>query len=677
MVSTIFFTLSFNIHNQSLERNEKLSIRESSKINLEDLNFFDIADFTNTSHIINVSRVIKANIYGYTTTNTKISVYNNGSKPIDAFNFTIPINEYEDTKYLKIYSSNDSDSAITKWEEIEKDNETIVFTVTIPKIEPNQFSTITIKMDHPNAITFNENTKLEEDAYPYSFNLSFIPRISLPITSYDIKWYVGKDDSGADQEIQFKNGAIQPTKDDFQGEREKTARGLFFKNVTGLTSINRSTLNTSENGNYNLTNLSNLDFIPVYSPHLAANFSSYLSFEYFQAAGIKVEFSSLITTVSVSEWGLVTTQHDVTIRNIGLQSGNALSSALGSTTFPSIDFLVPETVSKIGVKDAYGNMTPSVFPVADLGKKNVEIRPRVEIGQKDEYHLSFSYREKTSDIIKVIQGGKVQLMKAFSFDFNWTIRRFEFNLYLPYGSTFKLNTIVNTTERTALRETTANSRISKPELLSLFNKPGVQIIFEDFTPLSNQYVKIEFGTVLLYEIFAPLSISIFFLVLGVLYTVIRNLSFGLKARTIALEEIPLDLIKDFVKAYEEKTAIREQILRLDKKRKQKSIKKREYDNIRRTLGNRIERAERTIVNVSRKLAEEGQKYRIAMRSIEVAEASRGDILLNLESLERKKTQARIGKEAYAKLRLDYDKKLRSTNNDIDKVLIELRSLLTK
>ena len=66
-----------------------------------------------------------------------------------------------------------------------------------------------------------------------------------------------------------------------------------------------------------------------------------------------------------------------------------------------------------------------------------------------------------------------------------------------------------------------------------------------------------------------------------------------------------------------------------------------------------------------------------MRSIEVAEESRDGILRNIESLERKKSQGRIGKEAYAKLKLSYDKKLRSSNNEIDKVLIELRTLLTK
>ena len=66
-----------------------------------------------------------------------------------------------------------------------------------------------------------------------------------------------------------------------------------------------------------------------------------------------------------------------------------------------------------------------------------------------------------------------------------------------------------------------------------------------------------------------------------------------------------------------------------------------------------------------------------MRSIEVAEASREDYLQNLESLEKKKAQGRIGKDAYNKLKIDYDKKLRKANNDIDKVLIELRNLLTK
>jgi hypothetical protein len=137
------------------------------------------------------------------------------------------------------------------------------------------------------------------------------------------------------------------------------------------------------------------------------------------------------------------------------------------------------------------------------------------------------------------------------------------------------------------------------------------------------------------------------------------------------------LIKSFVKAYEEKTAIREQILRLDRKRKSKNISAREYEQTKIILRNQQQQNDRAIVSVSRKLSEESPRIRLSMRTIEVAEASREDYLLNIESLEKKKTQGRIGKEAYAKLKIDYDNKLRKSNNDIDKVLIELRNLLTK
>ena len=68
---------------------------------------------------------------------------------------------------------------------------------------------------------------------------------------------------------------------------------------------------------------------------------------------------------------------------------------------------------------------------------------------------------------------------------------------------------------------------------------------------------------------------------------------------------------------------------------------------------------------------------MAMEEGNTVPANREAILLNIDSLEKKKTQGRIGKEAYAKLKLNYDKQLRKANNDVDKVLIELRSLLTK
>ncbi|MFX1285410.1 MAG: hypothetical protein ACFFB5_17325 [Promethearchaeota archaeon] len=675
IVSTLLVSLNTNIDRGISINNENSSQAEVEKNNEDLLNFFDVNDFTNTSHEINVSRVIIANPYGYTTSYTKIHLHlsENASQPIDAFNYTIPTHELVDSKYLEIYSLNDTDAESTKViDRIEK-NESTTFVIQIPSIEKNQFLSIIIKMDHLNAITFEEKAKLEEATYPYQFNLSFLPLISFPITSYNLQWKVGED-----IDVNVENDSIQPTSDFFTGNFSKdTSYGLIFENITEISSINRSSLNMSEFGNYNLTFLQNRPFIPVYIPTLAANLTSYLSFTYFQQANTKIEFTEMKSVVTVSEWGYVNTEYEIAIHNIGIKSGSTISTTLGGSNFPQINFYLPESAKKISLHDKYGNLTPTVSIDSIISKKVLSIKPRVQIEDNEKYDLHLSYQEEVSDLVKDLGGGKAQLRIPLSMNFNWTIQRFEFNLLLPHGSSYNLTSIVRSIEEITLRNSTYNSRIREKELLGIFDKTGFRIIFKDLTPLSNQYLNIDFSLPLLYFINVPLSICILFLLLGLAYTIFRNLSFGFRPKRLTLEEIPLDLIKEFVKAYEEKTAIREQILRLDRKRKSKRMSQREYEQTRIILGNRQKGIDRSIVSVSKKLSEKGPRYRIAMRSIEVAEANREDILQNIESLERKKTQERISKDAYAKLKINYDKQLRKANNEVDKVLIDLRSLLTK
>jgi hypothetical protein len=677
MVSTIFLAMNTNIQTSLSENNENTSHLKVKEINLDELDFFDISEFTNTSHSINVSRVIAANRFGYTVSRTEIRLFNNASKPINAFNYTIPTDEFYDTKYMKIYTTtNETPSEPAEWYEVEKNNDTIDLVVKIPSVEVSHSTTIVILMDHPNAITFDEDAQLVAETFPYHFNLSFLPLVSFPITSYELKWFVGVDSLGEVIEVALDNETIQPTSEIFIGNYSQNVGEILFQNITGLTTVNRSLLNNSDYG-YNLTNLANLNFIPAYSSNLALNLTSFLSFDYFQSKGTKIEFTSLKTVVTVSEWGQVTTKHEISIRNIGIKSGTTLSSALGGSVYPIIEFSIPETATKIGMHDNYGNITPTITPDPATRHNLVVFKPRVQIEQGAIYDIFLSYQEKASDRIKVIGSGKLQLQIPMTMNFNWTVRQFDFNVLLPFGSSFSLNTIVDTTEQGMNRDSNYNSSITQKQLLGIFDKPGTQIIFENLTPLSNTYVDIDFGITPFFPVFNPLSISLLFLALGLIYIIIRNISFGIKPKRISLEEIPIDLIRSFVKSYEEKTAIREQILRLAQKRKSKNISAREYEKTRIILNNRQQRTDRAIVNVAQKLAEEGQRYRIAMRKIEVAEADREGIIQNIDSLERKKTQGRIGKEAYAKLKLSYDKKLRSANNEVDKVLIELRSLLTK
>jgi hypothetical protein len=649
----------------------------TKQISIEELNFFDPEDLTNTSHQITVTRTIVANQYGYTSETIEIELRNNGSKPIDAFNLTLPLAEYIDTKYFRVFSSNDTETETTAWNEPEVNNDSVVYVVTFPEIGITQTSVITIRMDHPHAITYDTDAVLEEATFPYTFNLSFIPLISLPITGYHIEWFIGKDEAGLFHSVSIDNETIAPDSTTFTGILTNDNIGIHVANVTGLSTIDQTVLNTSEHGNYNLTRLADLKFIPAYQPNLKANFTTYyLSFDYSQQVYTNIEFSSLTTKVIVTEWGWTTTLHEISIRNIGIQSGSTLKTALGSVTFPSISFYLPDTAEKIGFRDNYGNISIASATDSTGGKKVIEINPRVEIEKGEVYLLQMSYRERTSDIASDLGNGRIQLHLPLTLANNWTIHQFEFSLLFPFGSTFNLDEAVNTIEQKTLRPVLESSTITEREFLGLFDRIGIHLMYEELTPLSIHYIDFIAGLAPVYPFYQPLSIFLFLLVLGIVYTLVRNVSFGIKPRRVLLDEIPLDLIRNFVKNYEEKTAVRAQILRLDKRRKTKKISAREYEKTRALLNNRLEQADRSIVSVSRKLADESRRYRIAMRTIEVAEANREDILLNIDSLERKKTQGRIGKEAYAKLKLSYDKQLQSANNEIDKILIELRALLT-
>ena len=676
LLLAIVITSTFLIANPQVNAGEPSSSTDSvntknSNLNITDLMYFDVTEFTNTSHLINVDRTITANQYGYTSSRTEIQISSNSSTEINALNYILPTSEYNSSKYFKIYSQNDTETENTVYD-VHIGNQTTEIVIKFPSVGSEETVTLIIDMDHPNAITYDQNDELVESEYPYHFNLSFLPLLTIPITSYTLEWMVGKDIS-----MNVNNESLRPTETNFTGNINQELTTLRYEEIQELSSINREILNRSEHGNYNLTALANRNFIPSYRPNIAQNLTENLTFDYFQVAGTFMTFTSLVTTIEISEWGKVFTTQEIRLKNIGLQSGPVLSTALGGATFPTLSFNIPDSASKIGVKDNYGNITPVVDADPVTQKKVIEFRPRVQIEQGAEYHLLLSFTQPSTKVINNLGGGKVQLLTDLSTSFNCTIQEYNLELLFPFGSSISRTKIMDATFESSLRSPVSVSAIQKKQFLGLFNSRGYRLSFEELTPLSNKQIRIEYGISPLNQLYTPISFSLFFLLIGLAYALVRNLSFGYKPSKLALEEIPLDLIKSFVKSYEEKTAIREQILRLDRKRKSKNISAREYEQTKIILRNQQQQNDRTIVSVSRKLAEENPRIRLSMRSIEVAEASREDYLSNIESLEKKKTQGRIGKEAYAKLKIDYDNKLRKANNEIDKVLIELRNLLTK
>ncbi|MHA1167050.1 MAG: hypothetical protein ACTSRU_04450, partial [Candidatus Hodarchaeales archaeon] len=87
--------------------------------------------------------------------------------------------------------------------------------------------------------------------------------------------------------------------------------------------------------------------------------------------------------------------------------------------------------------------------------------------------------------------------------------------------------------------------------------------------------------------------------------------------------------------------------------------------------------DRQLVHSTKELSKIGTRYRDACRNIQLAESEREDIIKNLENLEKRKKASRIDRETYIRLQRQYEKRLKRSNSTIDKVLIDLRSMLTE
>ena len=133
---------------------------------------------------------------------------------------------------------------------------------------------------------------------------------------------------------------------------------------------------------------------------------------------------------------------------------------------------------------------------------------------------------------------KVQLQIPLSLSFNWTVQKFEWSLLLPSGTKYNITSITDGVETRISRAASFNSSIRKRTLLGIFDQTGLEISFNDLTPLSNRYLSIEFNFPLVNFIQVPLSICILFFLIGITYIVVRNLSFGLKPKKMIICRVP-------------------------------------------------------------------------------------------------------------------------------------------
>ncbi|MHA2270851.1 MAG: hypothetical protein ACXACI_03245 [Candidatus Hodarchaeales archaeon] len=626
--------------------------------------YFNLSSFRGAEqHNFTVDRRITVLKHGGVLFNTTffLKIAEEATESFNTINFTISNEEFDSIYQYSITHTNGSTKGFSVIEDRQENN--TILSVLIPTVRPGNEIRFTINENYG---TYVEQNPASESTLAFNgiFNHSFHPWVSIPLTEYSI--YVEIEPPLEEDPPVVVAGSLRPTGLG-TGNFTPTSNKIEITNVSALPTFNLSLYN--ESLEYNLTALQDTKFIPAYDPQIGENLTLFLSFN-FTAQTPPVQYESFRRIVEIDQWKKIKVTEEIEVRNLaGNGSEFPLVGKLGYFLL-----IVPDPVEYISGYDSFGNLSVTKAPFTityrgDLEVTHFEIRPRIRIQGNDTYKFSITYTRELKHVLDGDVLGTQRLELWSSSWFNWTVLEFSLKVVFPPGSSFKSDSGFSDGSSVIRTKGTTGSG-----LLKLIRSPYREWTYSNPTEIGSLIIKIDYDAGYLWIANSPLIFSFGFFLLGLTYVGARTIRFGGEAYT-EVKEIPYELIENYVRTYEEKTAIRERVRRLDKQRKSGKATDREYQKAKRILQNKLTAIERNLVDSTRTLAKKGRAYESFTHSIEVAEAEREDVLANLERLEKRKTAGRIGKDAYRRLKNNYERRLKKANNTVDRVLIELRSFM--
>ncbi|MFW9928245.1 MAG: hypothetical protein ACFFD1_02525, partial [Candidatus Thorarchaeota archaeon] len=652
-----------------------------------------ITSFDNAS-IFNVTRSISVNDWGAVNLNDTISI--NVSTDFDSFSvyfLTDIINHVHLQRSMVLGNTTNADVSVEDDGPLPNSDVTqmhVVFNTTIQSVNLSLIYIIT------DALTVNSGTFTlgapSDPNLPYRFSLDaiFYPWYSFAITSFD--FYGGTRTEVGSENVSLSTSI--PKSSDVGGSFDyitsaETQFSYLHYSLNELSSFNYSMLS---NYGYNLANLGTRKFIPAFNESFLPQMTQKVTFDvYFQGAFL--EYTRIDSTIDINPWNTVSHTEVITISNKGVPGalpGGPKETATASGPAPIVLYVPVDSGELQGVyaRDSLGNLTNSntIFRSDEPGyAKNVtaiRVVPRIEFSPGTNLTITVGYQIKNSVALEE-KGGILtpswNLMTPLVSEYNWTVREMNVKIIFPTLAS------AGPLDANALSIWNPDS-VSYPASQSLFSfnligfsRPSIEMHFKDIGPSKNVVLPINFSLPPFIGWFIePFLFVVFFFIIGILLVFFRTLSFRLSPVVNVereKEDVPFDLIEGYVKFYQEKTALRSRMTKLEEKKKQ--MKKVDYDKQRQTLESKAANVDRDLLKYTQALSKRGGRFREAVRSIEISETSRDDILRNLTDLDKKKRQQRISPDIYMKLRDDYTKKLRRANTTIERVLVDLRSLLTE
>ncbi|MEM3060872.1 MAG: hypothetical protein QW265_00495 [Candidatus Bathyarchaeia archaeon] len=136
--------------------------------------------------------------------------------------------------------------------------------------------------------------------------------------------------------------------------------------------------------------------------------------------------------------------------------------------------------------------------------------------------------------------------------------------------------------------------------------------------------------------------------------------------------IPIELIREFVALYDEKTALKAELEKINEDMKRRAISKHEFRRKRKLMDVRLSELNKLLVSVKEKLKEVEARYEEMLKKIARSEAEIEALASSMAQMEIQYRTGKITRDVYESLIVDIQKRINRAKGEIDSTIISLR-----
>jgi hypothetical protein len=277
---------------------------------------------------------------------------------------------------------------------------------------------------------------------------------------------------------------------------------------------------------------------------------------------------------------------------------------------------------------------------------------RLNLGENESYTFSIHFKIPASKNIELL---------------NFDLYQFEFPMIPGLGSSIKTLLIeVVLPEGAALNEEDISpSPLEVGE--EIFRKKAIFLI-DDARFENNRKLALPYRYLITWSAFRPtLWVGLALASIISARRILRVAKFESQ-----LIPIPMDLIRSFVDAMDERISLKAELASLGDRLESRAISKRVYRRRSRTIERQLASLSKELNELKEELKNSGEKYLEVIKRTEVAEVDLETSEENLDRLEKRYRRGRISRGVYDRLRHEYRDRIKAAGTEINRVVIELR-----